>query len=50
MFGTKDKRACFRHKEPAWERMRKSQRETGEGHVICVWERQRQRGGVSAAK
>lgn len=27
MFGTKEKRVCFRHKEPAWERILRSQRE-----------------------
>lgn len=27
MFGTKEKRVCFRHKEPAWERILRSQQE-----------------------
>lgn len=27
MFGTKGERACVRHKEPAWERILKSQLE-----------------------
>jgi len=30
MFGTKEKRACFRHKEPAWERILRSQWENKE--------------------